>query len=163
MKPTGPTTPASVGAKKSQLVWTLALAASAAALIWGLLSLAGRVAEPEPDPNREIAAEILGRFNQGLPREFAPGLMLERVHFEGTNLVMILRSEKRDIEAVMRDTAAASAVRVAELEQLRLLCGNRDVVTLLAGGASLTRRFLSRDGTHIFDVTLAPTDCARPR
>ena len=76
--------------------WLIALV-----LVAGLGIIAGGwwLAERRTRENDAVAKvqAVLAGFQQGLPREYAPGLMLERVAFEGPALVMTIRALSRSV------------------------------------------------------------------
>lgn len=105
--------------------------------------------------------EVLEAFRQDLPREFAPGLVLEQVAFEDRVLVMTLRAPKRQVGD--GSEAERAAVRQAEKELMLPLCDSADVRFLLARGHRLKRRFIDAGGRVFFEIELGADDCARYR
>jgi len=104
---------------------------------------------------------IVDQFQQGLPRAYAPGLELQRVGFEGSDLVMTIRSLNRRLPA---DGATdPNLVQVAQAEKALMLplCEQPDVLFLLARGVSIKRRFVDVDGKLFFEISLASADCTR--
>ena len=108
------------------------------------------------DAGRVQAA--LDEFQQGLPREYAPGLMLERVAFEGTDLVMTIRSLTRTVPEAGSDMRQVAA---AEKALMLPLCQHPDVLFLLARGMALKRRFVDHQDRVFFEISLTSADCAR--
>jgi hypothetical protein len=100
----------------------------------------------------------LDEFQAGLPREYAPGLVLERVAFEGTDLVMTIRSLTRTVPEAGSDLQQVAA---AEKALMLPLCDNADVVFLLARGVGLKRRFVDHQDRVFFEISLTSADCAR--
>ena len=104
---------------------------------------------------------IVDQFQQGLPRAYAPGLELQRVGFEGSDLVMTIRSLNRRLPA---DGATdPNLVQVAQAEKALMLplCEQPDVLFLLARGVSIKRRFVDVDGKLFFEISLDSADCTR--
>lgn len=136
--------------------WLLALVIVAGlAIIAGGWWLADRRAR-ERDAVAQVQA-VLAQFQQGLPRDYAPGLVLERVQFEGTALVMTIRSLNRSVA----ESGDMSQVAQAEKALMLPLCDSRDVRFLLARGVVLVRRFVDSQDRVFFETTLAGDDCAR--
>lgn len=102
--------------------------------------------------------QVLDTFRQGLPREFAPGLVFEWVDFEGSDLVMTIRSTRR---SAADPGPELEQVRLAERVQMLQLCQSDDVLYLLAQGIGIRRRFIDSEDRVFFEVRLAPSDCAR--
>jgi len=100
----------------------------------------------------------LDEFQQGLPREYAPGLVLERVDFEGTDLVMTIRSLTRTVPEAGSDMQQVAA---AEKALMLPLCQHADVVFLLARGVAIKRRFIDHKDRVFFEISLTSADCAR--
>ena len=100
---------------------------------------------------------VLEGFQQGLPREYAPGLMLERVAFEGPALVMTIRALSRSVP----EAGDSSEVARAEKALMLPLCDYPDVVFLLSRGVVLKRRFIDSQDRMFFEITLAAADCRR--
>lgn len=136
--------------------WLLALVIVAGlAIIAGGWWLADRRAR-ERDAVAQVQA-VLAQFQQGLPRDYAPGLVLERVDFEGKALVMTIRSLNRSVP----ESGDMSQVALAEKALMLPLCDSRDVQFLLARGVVLVRRFVDSQDRVFFETTLAGDDCAR--
>lgn len=136
--------------------WLLALVIVAGlAIIAGGWWLADRRAR-ERDAVAQVQA-VLAQFQQGLPRDYAPGLVLESVRFEGKALVMTIRSLNRSVP----ESGDMSQVALAERALMLPLCDSRDVRFLLARGVVLVRRFVDSQDRVFFETTLAGDDCAR--
>jgi|GEM_PF-5498786 len=141
--------------------WLLPLVVAAGvALIatgWWRAGQRAEVSKREAEGVREVQA-VLEEFRKGLPREYAPGLRLEAVHFEGQDLVMTIRSLGRNVA-----DAGPELQQVAQGEKALMLplCDNGDVIYLLARGVTLKRRFVDRQDRIFFEITLASADCAR--
>jgi len=144
--------------------WVVALV-----LVAGLAIIGGGwwFAEQRAAKARETVAiaarmqAIVDQFQQGLPRAYAPGLELQRVGFEGSDLVMTIRSLNRRLPA---DGATdPNLVQVAQAEKALMLplCEQADVLFLLARGVSIKRRFVDVDGKLFFEISLASADCTR--
>lgn len=141
--------------------WVIALV-----IVAGLAIIAGGWwnAERRAQKVRENSAfaqrvqSILDEFRQGLPREYAPGLMLDGIDFEGNNLVMTIRSTKRRADQPGPDLAQ---VAQAEKTLMLPLCDHPDVLFLLARDITITRRFVDATGARFFEITLTTADCAR--
>ena len=101
---------------------------------------------------------VLAEFQKGLPREYAPGLTLEQVAFEGSELVMTIRSLTRTVPEAGPDMQAVAA---AEKALMLPLCQHGDVLFLLARGVTLKRRFVDHQDRIFFEITLTSADCAR--
>ncbi|KFL37310.1 hypothetical protein [Arenimonas donghaensis] len=104
---------------------------------------------------------IVDQFQQGLPRPYAPGLELQQVAFEGSDLVMTIRSLHRRRPADGTTDPNLSQVAQAEKALMLPLCEQPDVLFLLARGVSIKRRFVDVDGKLFFDISLASADCTR--
>ena len=130
-------------------------------LVAGLGIIAGGwwLAERRARENDALAKvqAVLEGFQQGLPREYAPGLMLERVAFEGPALVMTIRALSRSVP----EAGDSSEVARAEKALMLPLCDYPDVVFLLSRGVVLKRRFIDSQDRLFFEVTLAAADCRR--
>lgn len=135
-------------------------------LVAGLAIIAGGwwMAEQRSRQAAEAAADagridqVLAEFQKGLPREYAPGLMLERVAFEGTDLVMTIRSLTRTVPETGGDLQQVAA---AEKALMLPLCQHGDVLFLLARGVTLKRRFVDHQDRLFFEISLTSADCAR--
>ena len=123
---------------------------------WWMAEQRSRQAAEAADAGR--VGEVLAEFQQGLPREYAPGLMLERVAFEGPELVMTIRSLTR---TVPESGANMQEVANAEKALMLPLCQHGDVLFLLARGVTLKRRFVDHQDRLFFEITLTSADCAR--
>ncbi|HEX5693388.1 MAG TPA: hypothetical protein VFY00_02075 [Arenimonas sp.] len=101
---------------------------------------------------------IVEQFQQGLPRAYAPGLELQQVAFEGSDLVMTIRSLKR-----RADPGDPTLAQIAQAEKALMLplCDQPDVLFLLARGVVIKRRFVDGDGKLFFEISLASADCSR--
>ncbi|OHE81017.1 MAG: hypothetical protein A2X76_00585 [Lysobacterales bacterium GWF1_69_6] len=136
--------------------WLIALV-----LVAGLGIIAGGwwLAERRARENDALAKvqAVLEGFQQGLPREYAPGLMLERVAFEGPALVMTIRALSRSVP----EAGDSSEVARAEKALMLPLCDYPDVVFLLSRGVVLKRRFIDSQDRMFFEITLAAADCRR--
>jgi hypothetical protein len=136
--------------------WLIALV-----LVAGLGLIAGGwwLAERRTRENDALAKvqAVLEGFQQGLPREYSPGLMLERVAFEGPALVMTIRALSRSVP----EAGDSSEVARAEKALMLPLCDHPDVVFLLSRGVVLKRRFIDSQDRLFFEVTLAAADCRR--
>lgn len=136
--------------------WLIALV-----LFAGLAIIAGGwwLAERRTRENDALAKvqAVLAGFQQGLPREYAPGLMLERVAFEGPSLVMTIRALSRSVP----EAGDSSQVARAEKALMLPLCDYPDVVFLLSRGVVLKRRFVDSQDRMFFEVSLAAADCGR--
>lgn len=104
---------------------------------------------------------IVDQFQQGLPRAYAPGLELQRVAFEGSDLVMTIRSLNRRLPAEGSADPGLSQVAQAEKALMLPLCEQPDVLFLLARGVTIKRRFVDVDGKPFFEISLASADCTR--
>ena len=141
--------------------WVIALV-----IVAGLAIIAGGWwnAERRAAKARETTAiaarmqAIVDEFQAGLPRQYAQGLVLDRVAFEGSNLVMTIRSTNRKASQ-----AGPDLVQVAQAEKALMLplCEQPDVLFLLARNVNITRRFVDGDGAEFFEITLTSADCAR--
>ena len=136
--------------------WLIALV-----LVAGLAIIAGGWWRAEQRTRENDAAArvqaVLASFQQGLPREYAPGLLLERVAFEGPALVMTIRALSRSVPEAGNTADVARAEKALMLP----LCEYPDVVFLLSRGVVLKRRFVDSQDRLFFEVTLAATDCRR--
>tara|TARA_R110002020_G_scaffold37705_3_gene113671 strand:+ start:7878 stop:8327 length:450 start_codon:yes stop_codon:yes gene_type:complete len=101
---------------------------------------------------------IVDEFQKGLPRPYAQGLELQRVEFEGSDLVMTIRSLNRRANP---DDPAIGQVAQAEKALMLPLCDQPDVLFLLARGVAIKRRFVDMDGNRFFEISLASADCTR--
>ena len=130
-------------------------------LVAGLAIIAGGWWQAERRTRENDAAAkvqaVLAGFQQGLPREYAPGLLLERVAFEGPALVMTIRALSRSVP----EAGNTADVALAEKALMLPLCEYPDVVFLLSRGVVLKRRFIDSQGRLFFEVTLAAADCRR--
>ena len=148
-------------ALKASQRWLIALAVVAGlALIatsWWRVDQRIRAERRDSEGLRQVQA-VLDEFRRGLPREYAPGLMLEQVNFEGQALVMTIRSLNR--RATPGDPAIAQVAQ-AEKAMMLPLCDQPDVLYLLARGVVITRRFVDADNRRFFEITLTSADCAR--
>ncbi|MDY0021643.1 hypothetical protein [Arenimonas caeni] len=131
-------------------------------LVAGLAIIAGGWWMAEQRSRRAADAgrvdEVLAEFQKGLPREYAPGLVLERVAFEGNELVMTIRSLTRTVPETGGDLQQVAA---AEKALMLPLCQHGDVLFLLARGVVLKRRFVDHQDRIFFEITLTSADCAR--
>jgi len=131
-------------------------------LVAGLAIIAGGWWMAEQRSRRAADAgqvdAVLAEFQKGLPREYAPGLVLERVAFEGPDLVMVIRSLTRTVPEAGGDMRQVAA---AEKALMLPLCENGDVLFLLARGVSLKRRFVDHQDRVFFEISLTSADCAR--
>lgn len=131
-------------------------------LVAGLAIIAGGWWMAEQRSRRAADAgqvdAVLAEFQKGLPRDYAPGLVLERVAFEGTDLVMTIRSLTRTVPE-----SGADMQQVAQAEKALMLplCGNGDVLFLLARGVAIKRRFIDHQDRVFFEISLTSADCAR--
>ena len=136
--------------------WLIALV-----LVAGLAIIAGGWWRAEQRTRENDAAArvqaVLASFQQGLPREYAPGLLLERVAFEGPALVMTIRALSRSVPEAGNTADVARAEKALMLP----LCEYPDVVFLLSRGVVLKRRFVDSQDRLFFEVTLAAADCRR--
>ncbi|TNJ32870.1 hypothetical protein [Arenimonas terrae] len=112
---------------------------------------------------RAIADAAIVEFGRGLPKPFGPGpgLVLERVMFEGPHLVFVIRSTTRLATDAARDPQSLEGVRAAEQAQMVAFCNNPNLVYLLSRGMTATRRFVDARGDRFFDVSITAADCAR--
>jgi hypothetical protein len=110
---------------------------------------------------RAIADAAIAEFGRGLPKPFGPGLVLERVVFEGPHLVFVIRSTTRLATDAARDPQSLEGVRAAEQAQMVAFCNNPNLVYLLSRGMTATRRFVDARGDRFFDVSITAADCAR--
>lgn len=101
---------------------------------------------------------IVDEFQKGLPRPYAQGLELQRVEFEGSDLVMTIRSLNRRANP---EDPAIGQVAQAEKALMLPLCDQPDVLFLLARGVTIKRRFVDMDGRLFFEISLASADCTR--
>lgn len=101
---------------------------------------------------------IVDEFQKGLPRPYAQGLELQRVAFEGSDLVMTIRSLNRRANP---DDPAIGQVAQAEKALMLPLCDQPDVLFLLARGVVIKRRFVDMDDKRFFEISLASADCTR--
>ena len=106
------------------------------------------------------AQALLAEFRKGLPSAYAPGLELEDVRLVDRDLVMTIRSQKRQVGDQPPGQSLAQVQR-AEYALLLQLCDNTDVVYLLARGVTLRRRFIDAQDRLFFEVKVGADDCAR--
>ncbi|GGA87388.1 hypothetical protein GCM10011521_27250 [Arenimonas soli] len=146
---------------KASQRWMVALAVVAGlallAASWWRVDQRIRAERRDSEGVREVQA-VLEQFRRGLPQEYAPGLMLEEVGFEGQNLVMTIRSLKRRANP---DDPLIAQVAQAEKALMLPLCDQPDVLYLLARGVVITRRFIDAENRRFFEITLTSADCAR--
>ncbi|GAB2664439.1 hypothetical protein [Arenimonas aestuarii] len=146
--------------KASQRWWVaLAVVAGLAIIATGWWRVDQRIRAERRDSEglRQVQA-VLEEFRRGLPQQYAPGLMLEEVGFEGQNLVMTIRSLNRRAKA---DDPAIAQVAQAEKALMLPLCDQPDVLYLLARGVVITRRFVDAEDRRFFEISLTSADCAR--
>ena len=135
-------------------------------LVAGLAIIAGGwwLAERRAAEQRATVAiaarmqSIVDDFQKGLPRPYAQGLELQRVEFEGSDLVMTIRSLNRRANP---DDPAIGQVAQAEKALMLPLCDQPDVLFLLARGVVIKRRFVDMDDKRFFEISLASADCTR--
>ena len=141
--------------------WVIALV-----LVAGLAIIGGGwwFAEQRAAKARETVAiaarmqAIVDEFQKGLPRPYAQGLELQRVEFEGSDLVTTIRSLNRRANP---DDPAIGQVAQAEKALMLPLCDQPDVLFLLARGVVIKRRFVDMDGNRFFEIPLTSADCTR--
>ena len=109
---------------------------------------------------RAVADAVLAEFGKDLPKPFGPGLVLERVVFEGPSLVFVIRSTTRLAADAARDPQSLDGVRAAEQSQMVAFCRDPNLVYLLSRGMVATRRFVDAKGDRFFDVSITAADCA---
>ncbi|WP_374603062.1 hypothetical protein [Arenimonas sp.] len=147
-------------AKASSPRWLVAvvLAGGLAIIAAGWWNADRRAAQARESAMAARVQAIIDEFQKGLPREYSPGLELQRVAFEGSDLVMTIRSLRRRADP---SDPGLSQVAQAEKALMLPLCDQPDVLFLLARGVVIKRRFVDSEGRLFFEISLASADCAR--
>ena len=153
--------------RPNDLRWIGAVAvaglAVGAALLFGPAWLQKRDTDQRAVQTETMARQALAEYSKGLPKPYAPGLVLEAVALEGPALVSYIRSGKRRAAADRANPQMMELARQSEQAELLTHCGNPDVLRMLSQGLVLTRRFVDARNDVFFEVSLRGQDCLASR
>lgn len=111
------------------------------------------------DHAQRVALQEIGAQ---LPRPYRDGLVVESVHRDGDELVLVIRSAEITVAMAKARPAVFDALRDDEQAAMQALCADPLFAPLHAAGGGVRRHFVDADGAVFFDATLKASDCLSP-